>query len=221
MGVGPTAGGRYRHWDELRHLPPPEGLTLEEWWTGLKFARSQTGREIPLQDRDGEPFSFSTPDLVLKRLHEIDRDASGRIELPEAIANPQTKDRYVQSSLIEEAVTSSQLEGAVATREQAKEMIRSGRRPVDRSERMILNNYNAMQLIGQFKDQPLSPEIVYRIHQRITRETLPSDARAPYLAPAGRRHRGLRRAGQHAAPPTASGRGDSRPPAGDVRLRQS
>ena len=32
---------------------------------------------------------------------------------------PQTKDRYVQSSLIEEAVTSSQLEGAVATREQA------------------------------------------------------------------------------------------------------
>ena len=185
MGVGPVAAGRYRHWDELRHLTPPEGLTLEEWWTGLKFARSQTGREIPLQDRDGELFSFSTPDLVLKRLHEIDRDASGRIELPEAIANPQTKDRYVQSSLIEEAVTSSQLEGAVATREQAKEMIRSGRRPVDRSERMILNNYNAMQLIGQFKDQPLSPEIVYRIHERITRETLPSDARAPYLRQPG------------------------------------
>ena len=185
MGVGPTAEGRYRHWDNLRHLPPPDGLTLEEWWAGLKFARSQTGREIPLQDRAGEPFSYSTPDSVLKRLHEIDRDASGRIELPEAIANPQTKDRYVQSSLIEEAVTSSQLEGAVATREQAKEMIRSGRRPVDRSERMILNNYRAMQLIGQFKDEPLSPEVVYRIHERITRETLASEARAPYLRQPG------------------------------------
>ncbi len=185
MGVGPTAGGRYRHWDNLRHLPRPDGLTLEEWWAGLKFARSQTGREIPLQDRAGEPFSFSTPDSILKRLHEIDRDASGRIELPEAIANPQTKDRYVQSSLIEEAVTSSQLEGAVATREQAKEMIRSGRRPVDRSERMILNNYSAMHLIGQFKDEPLSPQVVYRIHERITRETLASEARAPYLRQPG------------------------------------
>ena len=185
MGVGPTAEGRYRHWDNLRHLPPPDGLTLEEWWAGLKFARSQTEREIPLQDRDGEPFGFSTPDSILKRLHEIDRDASGRIELPEAIANPQTKDRYVQSSLIEEAVTSSQLEGAVATREQAKEMIRSGRRPVDRSERMILNNYSAMHLIGQFKDEPLSPQVVYRIHERITRETLASEARAPYLRQPG------------------------------------
>ena len=185
MGVGPTAEGRYRHWDELRHLRPPEGLTSEEWWTGLKFARSQTERVIPLEDRDGEPFRYSTPDSILKRLHEIDRDASGRIELPEAIANPQTKDRYVRSSLIEEAVMSSQLEGAVATREQAKEMIRSGRRPVDHSERMILNNYRAMQLIGQFKDAPLSPEVVFQIHERITGETLPPEARAPYLRQPG------------------------------------
>ena len=50
---------------------------------------------------------------------------------------------------------------------------------------MILNNYNAMQLIGQFKDQPLSPQVVYGIHERITRETLPSEARAPYLRPPG------------------------------------
>lgn len=185
IGMGPTAEGRYDHRDNLRHRSPPAGLTLEEWWAGLKIARSQGRQKIPLRDRSGNPFSYSTPDTVLKRLHEIDRDASGRIELPEAIANPQTKDRYVQSSLIEEAVTSSQLEGAVATREQAKEMIRSGRRPVDRSERMILNNYRAMQLIGQFKDAPLSPEVVFQIHQRITGETLPPDARAPYLRQPG------------------------------------
>ena len=184
-GLGPTAEGRYGHWEKLRHLSPPAGLTPEEWWAALKFARSQGRRWIPLRDRDGQRFSFSTPDPVLKRLHEIDRDASGRIELPEAIANPQTKDRYVQNSLIEEAVTSSQLEGAVATREQAKEMIRSGRRPVDRGERMILNNYRAMQLIGQFKDEPLSPEAVFAIHAFITEGTLPTDIQVPYLRQPG------------------------------------
>lgn len=30
-GVGPAPHGKYRHWDTLRHITPPEGLTVEEW----------------------------------------------------------------------------------------------------------------------------------------------------------------------------------------------
>ena len=76
--------------------------------------------------------------------------------MPDPIANPQTRDRYIVSSLIQEAITSSQLEGAATTREVAKEMIRSGRTPRDKSERMILNNYRTMQEIIRLKDQPMS-----------------------------------------------------------------
>jgi Fic family protein len=53
---------------------------------------------------------------------------------------------------MEEAITSSQLEGAATTREVAKEMIREGRQPRDRSERMILNNYLTMQRIGAIRN---------------------------------------------------------------------
>jgi Fic family protein len=127
------------------------------------------------------------PDPVLELLHTIDRDASGRIALPEAIANTATRDRSLQSSLIEEAITSSQLEGASTTREHAKAMIRSSRRPRDVSERMILNSYRAMQRMEELKAQPPSPELIYEIRSTVTEGTLPERASPPDLRHPGDR----------------------------------
>ncbi len=186
-GISPAPDGRYRHWDTLRHTQPPTGLTLEEWWGGIKFARSQIKREVPLKDKKGQPFYYSMVDPVFEMLHEIDRDASGRINVSEQITNPQTRDRYIQSSLIEEAITSSQLEGASTTRERAKAMIRSGREPMDQGERMIFNNYRAIQLISRFKSQPLTPELIFQIHRTITEGTLPEGSKRNYLRPADSR----------------------------------
>lgn len=88
------------------------------------------------------------------------------------ITNPDTKDQYYVSSLIQEAITSSQLEGAATTRRVAKEMIKTGRPPRDKSERMILNNFRTMQQIGKIKDKPLSKELVFEIHRLVTEGTL-------------------------------------------------
>ncbi len=180
-GVSASPGGQYRHWETLRRSQPPHGLSSEEWWVAIKFARHQTRRTIPLKDRNGNSFAYSLADPVLELLHEIDRDASGRITTSNQITNRQTRERYIQSSLIEEAITSSQLEGASTTREAAKQMIRSGRAPVDRSERMILNNYRAIFLIREFKDDALTPEIVFEIHKTLTEGTLDVEARRNYL----------------------------------------
>jgi Fic family protein len=53
---------------------------------------------------------------------------------------------------MEEAITSSQMEGAATTRDVAKAMIRSHRAARDRSEQMILNNFRTMQRIRELKD---------------------------------------------------------------------
>jgi Fic family protein len=179
--IGPAPSGRYRHWDRLRHLRPPDGLTHEEWWLGIKFARSTLLRNLPLLDKQGNPFQYTLVDPVLEALHQIDREGGGPLVTDKDIVNPQTRDRYVQSSLIEEAITSSQLEGAATTREVAKEMLRSGRRPIDRGERMILNNHNAMKRIGGLVKEPLTPDLIYEIHRQITDGTLPDDASPPYI----------------------------------------
>lgn len=170
--IGPAPGGKYRHWDTLRRIKSPGDLTSKEWWMGIKFARTQMMRKLPLTDAQGNPFQYAMPDPVLEMLYEIDRDASGQIATSEAITNPHTRDRYIQTSLIEEAITSSQLEGAATTREVAKGMIRSGRKPVNKSETMILNNYHAIQLIREIKSEPLSPDLILEIHRELTKDTL-------------------------------------------------
>lgn len=177
----PTIQGRYRHWDKLLHLEPPEGLTREEWWAGLKFHRNPLYKQIYLLDKKGAPFKYAEVDPIPEHLHRMDMQAGGRIEMPEGVTNSQTRDEYYVSSLIEEAITSSQLEGAATTRQVAKEMIQSNRPPRDGSERMVLNNYLTMRRIGELKKEVLSPRMVMEIHRMISEGTLDNPAAAGRL----------------------------------------
>lgn len=177
----------YLHWDNLRHYPTPEGISHREWWMALKLSRMGALKSIDLTDKGGRPFQFAVPELVMEELHQIDLGAGGMISMPDLITNPNTKDRYLVRSLMEEAITSSQLEGAVTTREVAKEMIRTGRAPRDTSEQMILNNFKTMQRIGQLKTQALSPEMVFQVHRLVTDKTLDDPTAAGRLRTAEER----------------------------------
>ncbi len=157
----------YLHWDELRHRTPPMGLSLEEWWLAMKFRRMSGRRKIPLNDKQGRPFEFSIPDSVAEQLHHVAQRSGAIIGSTEPVTNPQTRDRYLMRSLFEEAITSSQLEGAATTREVAKQMLSSGRKPRDKGEQMILNNYLTMQRIRELRETPLTPEIVLELQGMI------------------------------------------------------
>ena len=181
-----TQGDRYLHWDELRHRPPPQGLSHEQWWLAEKLARRGTSTPLPLLSSDGGPFWLCQPPMLLKGLHEIDMKAGASVMAPEAVTTPSTRDRYLLSSLMEEAITSSQMEGAATTRDVAKAMIRSRRAPRDRSEQMILNNYRTMQRIRELKDQPLTPQLVLDLHRLVSQDTLDDPADAGRLRPPGK-----------------------------------
>ncbi len=176
-----SVNGKYLHWDDLRHRKPPDGMSHEEWWLALKFKRRSLHKDVPLTDLGGTSFCYLEADPIPEDLHFVDLGAGGRIQMPDQITNPDAKDRYYVSSLIEEAITSSQLEGATTTRPVAKEMIRTGRSPRDESERMILNNYLTMKRISELKGEPLTKELVFEIHERITRDTLPDPTAAGRL----------------------------------------
>jgi Fic family protein len=92
--------------------------------------------------------------------------------LPAAVTSPETRDQYLVSTLIQESITSSQLEGAATTRDVAKEMLRTGRQPRDKSERMIVNNYLAMRRICDLQAGGLTPQTVFDLHARIREGTL-------------------------------------------------
>jgi len=170
--LGSLERGKYLHWDKLRYYTPPRELSHEEWWFALKIHRRNLFKQVPLLDKKAKPFKYLEVDPIPEMLHKIDQGAGGFIRMPEQITNPETKDQYYVNSLIREAITSSQLEGAATTREIAKEMIKSGRPPRDKSEQMILNNFKTMQRIAELRKEPLSRELVFDIHRMITEKTL-------------------------------------------------
>ena len=179
--VGSVIDGRYLHWDELRRRTPPADLDVRSWWLGVKLARSQNSRLLPLRAVDGTSFRYSLPDRALELLHWLDQHAAGEIVVSEAIKDPGDRGRYLVNSLFEEAITSSQLEGASATRKVAKDMLRTGRPPRDRSERMILNNYSAMRLIHDLAQRPLDSADVLLLHRVVTDGTLDDPSAAGRL----------------------------------------
>jgi Fic family protein len=180
-GVGAEVGGVYEHWDHLRHLPPPEGLTSEGWWAALKVARSVIARQLPLRDKAGASFTVSVTSTMLRKLHFLDREAAGLILGADQDDDQSIRRRHLVRSLIEEAMTSSQLEGASTTRRVAKEMLSTGRAPRDRSEQMIFNNYATMQSLGGLRDKPLTVEMILEIHRRLMHGALDDPAEAGRL----------------------------------------
>ena len=171
--VDPRTRERYLHWDKLRRLDPPDGLSSEQWWLQIKAAREFELREIPLTDSDGNRFRFGLPDSLLRSLHHIDQRCGGEVAMDEVVTSERRAGRrFLVNSLMEEAIRSSQLEGATTSRVVAKELLRSGRKPSDRSERMIVNNYRALRFMREEMNGALSPESIFELHRIVTEGTL-------------------------------------------------
>lgn len=171
--VGPCDDkGRYLHWDKLRHLDVPEGYDSELYWLAMRNAREKISRPLPFTDKQGIPFQFCIPDTVMRDILWVSENATGAIEADSRVSDPKTKQTYLISSLIEEAINSSQLEGASTSRQVAKEMLRTGRAPKDHSEKMIVNNYNAMRFIREYKDESLTTSMICELHRIVTEDTL-------------------------------------------------
>ena len=127
---------------------------------------------FPHSDKDGNSFVFGEPDTVRRLLYEIDVQGGGELKATEQVANPNIRDSFLINSLIEESITSSQLEGAATTRKIAKEMLRQKRMPRDKSETMILNNYHAMEYIKDISNESLTPALIYELHRILSKNTL-------------------------------------------------
>lgn len=173
LGIKPDPKDKYHHWDKLRHLKLPSQIeNHEEWWLAIKLARKTLYKKVPHSDKNGNNFVYAEPDIVRRLLHEIDINGGGELRTAEQVVNPNTRETYLINSLIEESITSSQLEGAATTRKVAKEMLRQKRKPRDKSETMILNNYYAMEFIKDISNENLTPELIYELHNILSQNTL-------------------------------------------------
>lgn len=159
---------RYLHWDEIRHRKPLPAEPLQIWML-MKFIRQASMR--PFQFADWR-LGFNLGDACQKALHTLDKSGGGSLIGLKEFSGQQERDIYVLNALMEEAIASSQLEGAATTRRVAKQMLRENRKPRNRDEKMIVNSFRTMKAVVERKQLPLSIDLILELHRMITTGTL-------------------------------------------------
>jgi len=179
--ITPVVSGRYCHWDDLRHRQPPSGLDHAAWWLGIKSVRAAAMRELPLRDAQGRALQYMHADPVIELLHEIDIRAGMAGPIGREIVEPDFRESYLYRSLRDEGIDSSLLEGAATTRREALAMLEEGRTPRSHGERMVLNNFWALERVREWKDEPLTEDRILELHEVVTRDTLSDPAESGRL----------------------------------------
>ena len=161
----------YLYWTELKHKPKPDDLDIRDVWFLTKISRRLNSQVIKISKIEGFEFQYLLTPQIQQKLHQFDLNLGGRLESDKIIPKEE-KVRFLLSSIMEEAIASSQIEGAVTTRKVAKEMLRAERKPKSKSEQMIMNNYYTIKRISEIRNSPLTPSIIQEIHRLITNDTL-------------------------------------------------
>lgn len=162
----------YLYWDTFKHLPTPKGFTAEEAWVFLKFSRLSNREATPVKTENEKVFRFTVTKGMYEKLSQIDKDTGGFLSSDFDKPGNKEKKQMIISGLTEEAIASSQIEGANTSRKAAKQMLLSERKPRNKDEQMIINNYQVMQQLLEWKDLDLSLDLLLEIQKRITQNTL-------------------------------------------------
>ena len=164
----------YEYWDTVKYKNLPGSCSsAKDLWLRVKASRISA----TVFTWDKYSVSFGLTNKMQRLCHEFDMNFGGSWENGSVIPND-NRERYLISSLMEEAIYSSQMEGAATTRKVAKDMLRRQISPKDKSQQMIVNNYQTIRFIVENKQTPLTPELVLHIHHLMTDKTLndPNDA---------------------------------------------
>ena len=164
---------KYLYWDEAKYKQTPVGLNPQEAWFLARRFRSLVSSPTPIKTEKGNNFKWIKLPHIDKFLHEIDINSGGQVFASIDTLTDVNRQKFLSRGILEEAIASSQLEGAHTTRNAARLMIANKREPRNKDEQMILNNYNTILKIDEdYKNKPLSEELIFELHRMLTNKTI-------------------------------------------------
>jgi Fic family protein len=181
--VQKSARLEYLYWDKVRYKEPaPRGISKEALWLIIKIIRKSQKSKTIIRDKNSESFNWTKLDYFEEFFHELDMNTGGEIFVEKSGVNRANKQKLITRGIMEEAIASSQLEGAATSRQAAKKMLREGRKPTNKSEQMIVNSYVAMKAIeDEYKDKEMSLDLILEFHSLITKDTQDSQGEGPRM----------------------------------------
>ena len=116
---------KYLYWDKVKYIKTPQQISPKLLWSAVKFSRTIHPKEITF---GSYKLQYNLTNHIQKELHSFDLNIGGQLGTKSIIPEDEKK-RYLISSIMEEAIASSQIEGAVTTRKKAKDMLRKNKKP--------------------------------------------------------------------------------------------
>jgi Fic family protein len=163
------------------------GLDVKYCWWLMRLSRNNSLIDLtPLEDKPLPPdlpdpvnqALLHSPDFIqncrFNNLHEFSRVLSqidrytthnAMLGILEQIGENAHFVHLTNNLIDDEAISSSQLEGAATTTILAKEMLRKKRKPRTDDERMISGNFDLMQTAWDLKDEAFSIELITELHK--------------------------------------------------------
>lgn len=160
----------YLPWSKVKYLVSEE--ENKDLWKEVKLIRKLISKKKSLHKIE---INYGINDYLQQKLHYLDFNFGAGIQ-KEQLLSDLNKHQYLSNALMEESIFSSMIEGATTTRVKAKDMLRKGKKPSNKSEQMILNNYKTIQYISENKNEEITIEKLFEIHRLVTENTLEEES---------------------------------------------
>lgn len=157
--------GRYWPYDEFRHRISKE-LIVDTAWFFTKQARSVVKETLLIPGSSIHRSTYVTTNLIRKATTVVDQGTTtAALEWSSRQFGEEEHLKYLLLDLVEdEAISSSQLEGAATTTLVAKELLKRKREPRNIDEKMILGNFRMMRFVWDKRESILTPELIQELH---------------------------------------------------------
>ncbi|MDR2409823.1 MAG: Fic family protein [Bacteroidales bacterium] len=171
-----SINAQYPYWDKVKYIKSEGGANNRILWFALKLLRQLNSNKTDLEFGKYR-FCFMVTDEMFELLHYFDMNIGSSLT-GELLIPSENKNAYLISSVMEEAIASSQMEGATTTRKVAKDMLRKSEKPKSKGQQMILNNYLTINHIKEISHTDFSIQHLLEIHRSMTENTLDDESDA-------------------------------------------
>jgi Fic family protein len=169
----------YFYWDKVKYLKDKaldiltnKNKPEELLWFITKLKRQTIQKNNYIFGNDFLiHYIYNVNEYLQQKLHYLDFNFGAGLQKEQLLTDLDKQD-YLNNALMEESIFSSMIEGATTTRVKAKDMLRKNKKPKNKSEQMILNNYKTIQYISEHKNEDISIEKLYDLHKLVTENTL-------------------------------------------------
>ena len=177
----------YLYWDKIKYLKDKKLSLIKTninqshlLWFIIKIRREMSSKiDYIFSDLYSDTdffieYAYNVNESLQQKLHYLDFNFGAGLQKEQLLTDLDRQD-YLNNALMEESIFSSMIEGATTTRMKAKDMLRKKKKPKNKSEQMILNNYKTIQYISDHQSEDISIEKLFEIHRLVTEETLDKD----------------------------------------------